>query len=61
MRVQVSLKIIYLNEAWYLAPGRGLDLAVVLAQRRRYPGQAQPGVDLLLGAGDNQLPRLDIE
>ena len=61
VRVQVTVQIFFPNEPWYLTPGRRLDLAVVLAHRGRYPGQAQPGVDLLLGARDDQVPRPDIE
>src|SRR5207237_280738 len=44
-----------------LAAQAGLDLAAVLAQGRRDPRQAEPGVDLLLGPGDDPPAGLDVE
>ncbi len=59
--VQVTADLGLGHQVGELAAERCLDLARVLAQRRRYPVHAEPAVDLLLRARHDQLARLDVE
>ena len=56
--VQVAPELLQVHEVGQLARERGLDLAAILAQRRRDERQAESLVDLLLGLGREQVARL---
>ena len=59
--MEVTLDVLLLHERRELPAKGRLDLAAVLAERRRDPGQAEPLVDLLLGPGHDQLTGLRVE
>ncbi len=55
VRVQVAANVAGRDQGRQPALARGLDLALVLAQLGRDPGQAHRGVDLLLGGAGHAL------
>ena len=59
--VQVAADVLDGHQVGQGAGQRGVDLAPVLAQRRRDPGQAEPRVDLLLGLRHDQRAVVDPE
>lgn len=59
--VQIAADVLLLDQVGQLAAQPGLDLAAVLAQGGCDPRQAEAGVDVLLGLGDDLLPGLGVE
>ena len=61
VRVQVALDVLHLDQPGQAPRLRGRHLAPVLAQLRRYEGQAQGAVDVLLRGARDLRARLHLE